>query len=106
MNVILLLAEEEHPELENAPGKPKDPATLQDGGQSQPTAAKILRAGSRNRASGRFRSWTRSRRRTDTLARPGAIFSDVCFRVAPEDAGKRLGAELQAQPGSLKVPVQ
>jgi hypothetical protein len=46
MNVILLLDEAEHLELDGMlDTQLKDPATLQDWGQSQRTAAVILRAG-------------------------------------------------------------
>ena len=51
-NVILLMSEAEHPELdEMLESKLKDPMMLQDAFQSQRTAAVVLRAGSRNIAS-------------------------------------------------------
>ena len=72
----------------------KDPATLQDWGQSQRTAAVVLRAGSRNIASA-VDSFLDQLATTHGCA--GETQGDLLgylFRVAPEDARKRLSAEL------------
>ena len=81
MNVVLLLAEVEHLELDRmVDTQLKDPATLQDWGQSQRTAAMVLRAGSRNIASAVDSFLDQlALQRTDVPARPRAICSDICF---------------------------
>jgi len=95
MNVVLLLAEAEHPELDRIlDTQLKHPATLQDWGQSQRTAAVVLRAGSRNIASA-VDSFLDQLATTHGCA--GETQGDLLgylFRVAPEDARKRLSAEL------------
>jgi hypothetical protein len=95
-NIVLLMSEAEHPELDKTlETQLHDPAMLQDSAQSQRVAALILRAGSRRVAPS-----------VDTLldqfsAKPrcaGEIqgyLLGYLFRLAPEDGGKRLAAELR-----------
>ncbi len=97
-NVILLMPEAEHPELDKMlETQLKDPATFQDWAQSQRTAAVILRAGSRNIAPAvdTFLDQPTGTPGGDGVTR-GELFGYL-FRVAPEDGGKRLSAELQAR---------
>jgi hypothetical protein len=94
-NIILLMSEAEHPKLDKLlVTQLRDPAMLQDSAQSQRIAALILRAGSRRMASS-----------VDTLldqfsGKPGCAgeiqgyLLGYLFRLATEDAGKRLAAEL------------
>ncbi len=94
-NVILLMSEAEHPELDKMlETKLRDPAMLQDFFQSQRTGAVVLRAGSHNIAS-TVDSFL------DQFARTGGCAGETrgdllgyLFRVAPEDGGNRLSAEL------------
>jgi hypothetical protein len=95
-NIILLMSEAEHPELDKMlETQLHDPTILQDSAQSQRVAALILRAGSRRVAPS-----------VDTLldqfsAKPGCAgeiqgyLLGYLFRLAPEDAGKRLAADLR-----------
>ena len=97
-NVILLMPEAEHPELDKiVETQLRDPALLWDAFQSQRTAAVILRAGSRNviPAVDLYLDQSTGTRRCDGVTR-GELLGYL-FRVAPEDGGKRLAAELEAR---------
>ena len=106
MNVVLLLAEAEHPELDRMlDAQLNDPATLQDWGQSQRTAAVVLRAGSRNIASA-VDSFLDQLATTHGCA--GETQGDLLgylFRVAPENGRKRLSAELLDKSNSCGTEV-
>jgi hypothetical protein len=95
-NVVLLLPEEEHPELDRMlEAQLKDPATLHDWGQSQRTSAVVLRAGSRNLVSA-VDSFLDQMAKTQGCA--GETQGDLLgylFRVAPDDARRRLTTELE-----------
>jgi hypothetical protein len=105
-NIILLMSEAGHPELDKMlETQLHDPTVLQDSAQSQRVAALILRAGSRRVASS-----------VDTLldqfsGKPGCAgeiqgyLLGYLFRLAPEDAGKRLAAELQNKDGTCGYEV-
>jgi hypothetical protein len=105
-NIILLMSEAAHPELDKMlETQLHNPTVLQDYGQSQRVAALILRAGSRKVASS-----------VDTLldqfsGKPGCAGETLgyllgyLFRVAPEDASKRLAAELQNKNGTCGFDV-
>jgi hypothetical protein len=105
-NIILLMSEAEHPELDKMlETQLHDPTMLQDSAQSQRVAALILRAGSRRVASS-----------VDTLldqfsGKPGCAgeiqgyLLGYLFRLAPEDAGKRLAAELLDKNGTCGYEV-
>jgi hypothetical protein len=95
-DVILLMSEAEHPELDNMlVTKLRDPAMLQDFFQSQRTSAVIVRAGSRNIASAvdSYLDQLTAKGRCDGETQGDLL--GYLFRVAPEDGGKRLSAELQ-----------
>ncbi len=101
MNVILLTSEAEHPELDKMlETQLRDPATLQDWAQSQRTAAVVLRAGSRNIASAVDSFLDQSGRTRGCAGETRGDLLGYLFRVAPEDGGKRLTAELQAKNNS------
>ena len=95
-NIILLMSEAEHSELdEMLRSKLRDPAMLWDAFQSQRAAAVVLRAGSPHIAS-TVESYLDQV--TGKLRCDGETQGDLLgylFRVAPEDGGKRLSAELQ-----------
>jgi hypothetical protein len=105
-NIILLMSEAEHPELDQMLEQQlHDPTMLQDAAQSQRVAALILRAGSRRLASS-----------VDTFldhfsGKPGCAgeiqgyLLGYLFRLAPEDAGKGLAAELQNKNGACGYEV-
>ena len=106
MNVVLLSAEEEHPELDKMlEAQLKDPATLQEWGQSQRTAAVILRAGSRNIASAVDSFLDRMAKTRGCADETRGELLGYLFRVKPEDARKRLTAELQDQTESCGTDV-
>ena len=105
-NVILLMSEAEHPELdEMLETKLRDPAMARDSFPSQRTAAVILRAGSRNIASAvdSYLDQTAGKHGCDGDTQ-GELLGYL-FRVAPEDGGKRLSAELQDNNDSCGVQV-
>ncbi|HXR37839.1 MAG TPA: hypothetical protein VN776_02035 [Terracidiphilus sp.] len=91
-SLILMMSEAEHPELDAMlQARLRDSAAQQDFSQLQRTAAAVLRAGSRNLVPA-VDSFFDSRGCT------GEAWGDLLaylFRVAPEDAGKRLAAELR-----------
>jgi len=105
-NIILLMSEAEHPELDKVlQTQLQDPAVLQDYAQSQRIAVLILRAGSRSVTSS-----------VDTLidyfsGKPGCAgeiqgyLLGYLFRLATEDAGKRLAAVLQNKNGTCGYEV-
>lgn len=96
-NVVLLLKESEHPELDKSLEEKLRKATmLQDSLESQRIAALVLRVGSRN-----------LRRAVDAVLDQFAVKpSYACeidgyllgylFRFVPDDAGKRMATELRA----------
>lgn len=104
MGVTLMMSEAEHPELDKMLEEQlKDPAKMQDFGQSRRTAAVILRAGSSN-----IVSLVDSFLDQTTLGCAGETRGDLLgylFRVAPDDARKRLSAELQDKRDSCGTEV-
>ena len=90
-NVILMMSEAEHPELDAMlEAQLRDPAIMQDYFQLQRTAAVVLRAGSRKLVPAVDTFF-------DSRGCAGETWGDLLgylFRVAPEDAAKRLAAEL------------
>ena len=105
-NVILLMSETEHPELdEMLETKLRDPAMARDSFPSQCAAAVILRAGSRNIASAvdSYLDQTAGEHGCDGDTR-GELLGYL-FRVTAEDGGKRLSAELQDNNDSCGIQV-
>ena len=97
-NVILLLTEAEHPELDKILERQlNDPATIQDSSQSQRSAALLLRAGSRKLApsvDALLDELTEKRGCAEYLE---GYLLGYLFRVAPENAGKRLTSEVMGR---------
>jgi len=89
--VVWMMPEAEHPELDAMlDAQLRDPAIIQDYFQLQRTAAVVLRAGSRKLVPAVDTFF-------DSRGCAGEIWGDLLgylFRVAPEDAAKRLAAEL------------
>jgi len=95
-NVILLMSEAEHPELdEMLETKLRDPTMLQDAVQSQRTAAVVLRAGSRHVVSAVDSFLDQSARSRGCAGETRGDLLGYLFRVAPQDGANRLSAELQ-----------
>ncbi len=95
-NVILLMSEAEHPELDKMlERKLEDPAMLYDFFQSQRTGAVILRAGSHNIVSAvdSFLDQVAGKRGCDGETQGDLL--GYLFRVVPQDGGNRLSAKLQ-----------
>jgi hypothetical protein len=106
MNVVLLLPEAEHPELDKMiEAQLKDPATLRDWVQSQRTAAVILRAGSRNIASAVDSFLDQMAKTRGCAGETRGNLIGYLFRVAPEDGRKRLTAELEEKNDSCGAEV-
>ena len=106
MNVVLLLAEAEHPELDRMlQAKLKGPATLQDWGQSQRTAAVILRAGSRSLASAVDSFLDQIAKAQGCAGEARGDLLGYLLRVAPADGRERLAAELQGKSDSCGTDV-
>jgi hypothetical protein len=100
-NVILMMAEAEHPELDRMlEAQLRDPAMLTDAFQSQRMAAVVLRAGSRNLvpAVDYFLDQMAGKGRCDGETE-GELLGYL-FRVAPKDGEKRLAAMLEGKNGS------
>jgi len=95
-NLILMMTEAEHPELDAMlQAQLRNPAAVQDLSQMQRTAAVVLRAGSRNLVSSVDSFLDNTSFETRGCAgEPSGDLLGYLFRVAPEDAGKRLAAEL------------
>jgi hypothetical protein len=94
--IILLLAEAEHPELDQLlEERLHDPAMLQDSAAAQRTAVLVLRAGTRKLVSHveSFLDRLAANRRYACEERGDLL--GYLFRFAPKDARRRLGAELQ-----------
>ncbi|HXJ94364.1 MAG TPA: hypothetical protein VMT20_16070 [Terriglobia bacterium] len=106
MNVVLLLPEAEHPELDKMiEARLEDPATLQDWVQSQRTAAVILRAGSRNVAPAVDSFLDQMAKTRGCAGETRGNLLGYLFRVAPEDGRKRLTAELEEKNDSCGAEV-
>jgi hypothetical protein len=105
-NVILLMSEAEHPELdEMLETMLRDSAMARDSFSAQRTAAVILRSGSRNITSAvdSFLEQVAGKRGCDGDTQ-GELLGYL-FRVAPEDGGKRLSGELQDKNDSCGIQV-
>lgn len=100
-NIILLISEAEHPELDQLlETQLHDPTLLQDSAQSQRVAALLLRAGTRRLAPTADALANQFSRKPGCAGEIQGYLLGYLFRLAPEDAGKRLAAELQDKNGT------
>jgi len=104
--VTFLMTEAEHPELdEMLESKLRYPTMLRDTFQAQRTAAVVLRAGSRNIASAVDSYLDQITGKHGCDGETQGDLLGYLFRVAPEDGGKRLSAEMQDKNDSCAVGV-
>ena len=105
-NIILLMSEAEHPELDKMlEAQLHDPAMLLDSAHSQRIAALILRAGSHGVASSVDALLDQFSGKPGCAGEIRGYLLGYLFRLATEDAGKRLAAELQNKNGSCGYEV-
>jgi hypothetical protein len=99
-NIILLMSDAEHPELDKMLETQLHDSTMpQDSAQSQRFAAFILRAGSRKLAPSVDSLLDRFSDKQGCAGEIQGYLLGYLFRVAAEDAGKRLAAKLQNKTG-------
>lgn len=100
-NIILMIPEAEHPELDKLlQMQLHDPTMIQDGAQSQRVVALVMRAGSRRLAPAVDALADQFSRKPGCAGEVQAYLLGYLFRLTPEDASKRLAAELQDKNGT------
>ena len=97
-NAVFLLAEGEHPELDEILGtRLKDPEMLLDSWESQRAAAIVLRAGSRKLQPAVDEILDKYTARPRYACTVEAYLTGYLFRISPADGAKRLSEEMQGE---------